>query len=49
MAIRRNGTGQPDDPMEEGECQRALEIYNEYLMNKVEILLEDDNDRNVWK
>ena len=49
MAIRRNGMDDPDDPMDEGEFQRAMEMYNEYLMNKVEILLEDDNHRNFWE
>ena len=36
----------PDDPMDEGEFQRAMEMYNEYLMGRVEALLEDDNHRN---
>jgi hypothetical protein len=35
--------------MDEGEYQRALETYNDYLMNRVEILLEDDNYRNFWR
>ncbi|MDR2628839.1 MAG: hypothetical protein LBC30_02520 [Puniceicoccales bacterium] len=37
---------EPDDPMDEGGYQRALEMYNADLMNRVEILLEDDNYRN---
>ena len=49
MAIRRNGMDDPDDPMDEGEYQRAMEMYNEYIMNRVEILLEDDNHRNFWE
>jgi hypothetical protein len=49
MAIRGNGMYEPDDPMDEGEYQRALENYNDYLMNRVEILLEDDNRRNFWR
>ncbi|MDR0693032.1 MAG: hypothetical protein LBF49_00450 [Puniceicoccales bacterium] len=49
MAIRRNGMGDPDDPMDEGKYQRAMEMYNEYIMNRVEILLEDDNHRNFWE
>jgi hypothetical protein len=49
MAIRRNGMDDPDDPMDEGEYQRAMEMYNEYLMNRVEALLEDDNYRNFWE
>jgi hypothetical protein len=49
MVIRGNGMDEPDDPMDEGEYQRALENYNDYLMNRVEILLEDDNRRNFWR
>jgi hypothetical protein len=46
MAIRGNWMDEPDDPMDEGGYQRALEMYNADLMNRVEILLEDDNYRN---
>jgi hypothetical protein len=38
--------GEPNDPVDEWEYQRALEMYNEDLMNRVEMLLEDDNYRN---
>jgi hypothetical protein len=44
MAI--NIMEEPDDPMDEGEYQRAMEMYNEYIMGRLEILLEDDNHRN---
>jgi hypothetical protein len=49
MVTRRNGMGDPDDPMDEGDYQRALEDYNAYIMNRVEALLEDDNYRNFWR
>jgi hypothetical protein len=34
--------------MDDREYQRALEMYNEYIMDKVETLLEDDNYSNIW-
>lgn len=43
MATRRNGMGEKYYPMDDGEFERALEIYNRYIMDKVEILLEYDN------
>jgi hypothetical protein len=49
MAIRRNGMAEPDDSIGEWEYQQALEDYNEYLMGRVEALLEDDNYRNFWR
>jgi hypothetical protein len=49
MDIRRNGMGEPDDPIDDEEYQWAMERYNESIMNEVEILLEDDNHRSFWK
>jgi hypothetical protein len=48
MVTRRNGIDDPDDPIDEWEYQRALEMYNGYIMDRVETLLEDDNYRNLW-
>jgi hypothetical protein len=46
MVISRNGMDEPDDPIDDGDYQRALEEYNAYIMGRVEALLEDDNYRN---
>jgi hypothetical protein len=49
MVTKRNGMGEPDDPMDDGEYQRVLEEDTAHVMNSVEILLEDGNYRNFRK